>query len=45
MIGTAVWILGGLTLVAVASVHHFGWEGAAIPAAIWLLMPQLKVPS
>lgn len=33
------FVIGGLCFVAVASVHHFGWEGAAIPIVAWLLMP------
>jgi hypothetical protein len=41
--GHAVFILGMLVFVGVAACHHFGWEGLAVPCAIWLLMPQLRL--
>jgi hypothetical protein len=28
-----------ILFVGVAGVHHFGWEGLALPAIVWLLMP------
>ncbi len=39
----AVLFLGGLVFVGVASFHHWGWEGLAVPAGLWLLSPPLKV--
>jgi hypothetical protein len=28
-----------LTIVGVASIHHFGIDGAVVPMVVWLLMP------
>lgn len=32
-----IWM--SLIAVGVAAVHHFGWEGIAIPALAYILMP------
>jgi hypothetical protein len=34
-----VLTFGLLTVVTIASTHHFGWEGIAVPAALWIIMP------
>jgi hypothetical protein len=43
MIQHVVTVFVMLAVVGGCAVHHWGWEGLAIPAAIWLIMPQHTV--
>lgn len=36
-------VLGLLVFVGIAACSRLGWEGLAVPAALWILMPQVKV--
>lgn len=39
MLGKVIGFAVALITIGIASIHHFGGDGIAIPIAIWLLMP------